>query len=115
MTIERVDATLRNVIGLSVSVFTETTTSTTVNFIQGHSISTSIEDAILDIDSTADQAVDQTGVLPTATDESEFSVGTLPTRYKEGRLQRVRALRSRLLASDGAISELQKILASGAF
>ena len=115
MTIERVDATLRAVIGLSVSVFSETTTSTAVNFVQGHSISTSIEDAILDIDSSAAEASEESETISGTSTESEFAVGTLPTRYNEGRLQRIRALRARLLATDGAISELQKILASGAF
>ncbi len=94
------------VVALSVEALSETTTSS-VNYVQGHSLLTSIEDAVLEIDAEASEIVEANALAATGEDESPFSVGILPTRAAPGKLQRLRALRAKLLGTPGSPGAIQ--------
>lgn len=104
---------LRNVVGLSLSAFSEMVTSS-VNFSQGIALQDAITDAILEIDSEAEEVTTSTDLV--SVEEPVTMLGTLPARYSEGKLQRIRALRARLLGdatSPGAIAETELLLQAG--
>lgn len=92
--------------GLAIEALSETTASS-VNFVQGYSILTSIEEAVMSIDAEAPEIVEATSLPSTGEDEGPFSVGILPTRGPPGKLQRIRALRAKLLGTRGSPGALQ--------
>jgi hypothetical protein len=109
----QISALSREVIGLLVKAMTEATTSSGANGAQGQTLLTSIEDAIFEIDSNPSEIQESESLL--ASDEpTVFASGILPVRQQNGKLQRIRALRSTLYGPSptepGAIEALKTLL-----
>ena len=108
--------TAAQVLNLLTSALTEVATEEYVNFVQGTTVVTSLEDEVLRIDSEAEEIVELPGLPSVGEASTTYSTGTLPTRATSGKLQRIRGLRASLMgtptAPGGAIASLQQLLST---
>lgn len=105
-------AALQTVVGLSLSAFSEVVGSS-VNFTEGLSLRDALTDAILELDSEADELRSPEILIAV---EEPVVIGVLPARYSSGKIQRVRTLRTLLLGdalTPGAIAEAEAIIRQG--